>query len=236
MPDFASLQSWIQPQHLAEGALREYRDAFVADPARLLVLKQFLQPAVAERLSTFLTNEAEFAVERGLYSIEGPVNETQWTAAPEDDRFFALSKLTGTAPQFQMSRNALTYVQFRRAFQRDDFRLFFEAVSGLSLGWSDDFGSHAMHAGDFLRPHSDDNRNRQLALVIYLSPAWTSDMGGVLHMVGPEGQDTPVPPEFNSIVLFDVLAGTTHYVTSVSPRAATRSRLTIGGWYHRTQP
>ena len=67
-----------------------------------------------------------------------------------------------------------------------------------------------MIQGDFLRPHSDDNRNRHLALVIYLSPGWEADFGGELHMVDQEGHDTALPPVYNSLVAFDVLTDSQH--------------------------
>jgi 2OG-Fe(II) oxygenase superfamily len=227
------LKSWIQVQHLEDAVLQQYRHAFLSHPARLLRINDFLQPDVAERLSRFLREEAEFVTEFGLYSVEGAVGEEQWLAASHDDRFFRLRKLKGTAREFQVSRNALTYVQFRQAFQRPEFRAFFEAMSDLSLAWSDDFGSHSMLQGDFLRPHSDDNRNRQLALVIYLSPGWEADFGGVLHMVDKDGHDTILPPVYNSLVAFDVLTDSQHFVSPVTPAAGPNARLSIGGWYHR---
>lgn len=200
---------------------------------RLVWIKDFLQPDVAERLSRFLKTEGEYLTEYGVYSAEGAVEEQRWLAADPDDRFFRLRKLKGTAREFQMSRNALTYVQFRQAFQRPEFRAFFEAISSIPLGWSDDFGSHSMVQGDFLRPHTDDNRNRQLALVIYLSPGWEPHFGGVLHVIDKDGTDTTILPEYNSMVAFDVLTESQHFVTAVTPDAGPEARLTIGGWYHR---
>lgn len=227
------LTSWIQPQHLDNGALERYQQAFVSHPARLVWLENFLHPDVADRLSRFLSTEAEFAAEHGLYSVEGPVTADVWQAADTADRFFRLSKLTGTARGYQVSRNALTYVQFRQTFQRPEFRAYFEALSGLPLGWSDDFGSHAMKQGDFLRAHSDDNKNRQLALVIYLSPGWDAALGGVLHVIDKDGNDTTIVPRFNSMVAFDVLTDSQHFVTAVTPDAGSAARLSIGGWYHK---
>jgi Rps23 Pro-64 3,4-dihydroxylase Tpa1-like proline 4-hydroxylase len=200
---------------------------------RLIWIKDFLQPDVADRLSRFLTTEAEFLTEHGLYSVEGAVSEERWLAAGLEDRFFRLRKMTGTAPQFRMSRNALTYVQFRQAFQRPELRAFFETISGLSLGWSDDFGSHSMIEGDFLRSHTDDNRDRQLALVIYLSAGWDARLGGVLHVLDREGNDAEILPAYNSLVAFDVLTDTHHSVTPITSEAGTKARLTIGGWYHK---
>ena len=90
-----------------------------------------------------------------------------------------------------------------------------------------------MVEGDFLRPHSDNNRNRQIAVVLYLSPGWDASWGGALHVVDSYGEDTTIAPDYNSLVAFDVLTDSEHYVTPITAAARTRSRLTIGGWYHR---
>jgi hypothetical protein len=227
------LQSWIQPQHLEDQVLEEYRRSFNSHPMRLVCIKNFLQPDVADRLSRFLASEAEYFTEHGLGSVEGAVSEERWLAASQDDRFFRYRKVKGTAPEFRVSRNALTYVQFRQAFQRPELREFFEAISGLPLGWSDDFGSHAMLAGDFLTPHTDNQRNRQLALIIYMSPGWDARLGGILHVIDKDGNDVTILPEYNSLVAFDVLTDTHHMVTPITPEAGTKARLSIGGWYHR---
>jgi Rps23 Pro-64 3,4-dihydroxylase Tpa1-like proline 4-hydroxylase len=195
-----------------------------------VVVKNFLAPKVADRLSRFLAEEAEFKPEYGVYSVEGPVTEEAWLQADEQDRFFRYRKLVATLPRFHMSPNALTYLQFRQAFQRSALRMFFEAISGLSLGWSDDFGAHSMIRGDFLRPHSDDNRNRRLALVIYLSRNWQPDYGGLLRVVHQDGNFTEIEPEFNSMIAFDVLSAPAHLVLPIN---AERPRLSIGGWYHK---
>ena len=225
------LESWIQSSHLTNGVVQKYRETFNSDPARLVVIKDFLRAEVAQRLSRFLAQEAIFLPEYGLYSSENAVDEKDFLAAPDADRFFRLSKLTGTAPGFQMSPNAIAYLRLRQAFQQADFQDFFESVSGLRLGWSDDFGAHKMLPGDFLRPHSDDNRNRRLALVIYLSPEWKKECGGVLHVVDGGANDTEILPEYNSMVAFDVLGAAQHYVSPIDAGV----RLSIGGWYHKPQ-
>src|SRR5262245_54825444 len=133
------LESWVQRPHLTDDRLQAYREAFNCHPSRLLVIKDFLELKVAERLSRFLAEEAVFQAEYGLYSSEPAVSEPEFRAAKDSDRFFRLSKLTGTNPQFRISPNAITYLQFRQSFQRPDFQIFFEKISGMSLGWSDDF-------------------------------------------------------------------------------------------------
>lgn len=234
MTDLRSLETWIQPQHLEEATLARYRDDFASHPARLVVITDFLADPVAARLSCFLDSEAEFQPEYGCYSKDGGMTEGEWQSAEESDRFFRLRKLVATPQKFRMSPNALTYLQFRRAFQTSEMRRFFETVSGLSIGWSDDFGAHRMIEGDFLRPHSDDNRHRRLALVIYLSKGWQREYGGLLRLAHPDGSFTEVEPRYNSIIAFDVLASPAHLVTPITIAPARWQRFTIGGWYHKT--
>ncbi|HEV8338901.1 MAG TPA: 2OG-Fe(II) oxygenase family protein [bacterium] len=233
--DTAFLGTWIQSQHLDPEALRAYHQAFESHPSRLLVMRRFLIDAVAARLSKFLAAEAEFRTEYGLYSVDQGVTEEEWLAAEPADRFFRFGKLVGTPAQFQLSPNALTYIRFRQAFQDPRLKTFFEEITGLPLGASRDFGSHAMKGGDFLLAHSDDNRNRRLALVIYLSPDWDPAFGGALHMRDASGGVTRIEPEYNSIVAFDVKVDTTHYVPMIEPAVGERVRLTIGGWYHQPE-
>jgi Rps23 Pro-64 3,4-dihydroxylase Tpa1-like proline 4-hydroxylase len=233
MVNRAALEPWIQPQHLDDDQLRKYREGFSNHPARVILLKDFLADGVSKKLHTFLSSEAQFATEYGLSSVEGATTEAQWLEAEEDDRFFRLGKLAATPPEFHLSPNTLTYLKFRQTFQRPEFTEFFEALTGLPLGASDDFGVHSMRTGDFLRAHSDDNKNRRIALVIYLSPDWQPSYGGDLHVFDKSGALTEVVPSYNSMVVFDVLAETTHLVTPVTPDAGDRARLTIGGWYHQ---
>jgi hypothetical protein len=220
-------RSWIQAQHLEDDALGAYRERFARHPARLTVIEDFLLPHLADRLSGFLAKEAVFTPEYGVYSSEGSVPEQAFLAAPDPDRFFRMQRLTGTAPEFVMSPNALTYVRFRQTFQQEAFKAFFEAVSGLPLGASDDFGSHRMRPGDYLRPHTDDNRNRRLALVIYLSPEWEPEFGGSLHVLLPGREEIEIGPRYNRMVVFDVRVDAQHRVAPVRAGA----RLSIGGWY-----
>jgi len=234
--DRQKLGAWIQPQHLEDAALEQYGEAFTSHPARLVVIKDFLQPQMAERLSRFLSSEAEFKAEYGLYSVEGAVKEEDWLRAKDEDRFFKFGKLVGTPPQFQTSPNALTYLQFRTTFQRPELKAFFEAISGMPLGASNDFGAHSMTSESLLRPHSDDNRDRQLALVIYLTPGWKSEFGGQLKVTHLDGKTTVVEAEYNSVIAFNVLTHKAHVVEPVRPsNGAAPRRLTIGGWYHKLE-
>jgi Rps23 Pro-64 3,4-dihydroxylase Tpa1-like proline 4-hydroxylase len=228
------LATWIQPQHLEDEALMRYQQSFASHPAHLVVIKDFLRPQVAERLSRFLRDEAEFKPTYGLYSTEVAVSEQDWQKASDQDRLFRLSRLVGTRPEFQASPNALTYLQFRMMFQRPELKAFYEAITGMTLGTSDDFGAQAMMHEDLLRPHSDDNRNREVALVIYMTPEWKPEFGGQLRVVHLNGEATVVEAEYNSMIAFNVHTHSAHVVEPVrASNGAGPRRFTIGGWYHK---
>jgi hypothetical protein len=231
MVDAVKLGTWIKPQHLVDENLTRFRQAFVGHPAQLVVVEDFLLDDVAERISRFLAEEALFEREHGLYSIDGPVPEERWQSAEEDDRLIRLSRLKGISPEHMMSPNAMTYLRLRQSLQQAEFREFFEALTGLELGSSDDFGVHSMSVGDFLRAHSDDLRNRSIAFVMYLSPGWSPSYGGALHMVDETSGETRIDATYNSIVVFDVQSENTHLVAPIEAAAGNARRLTIGGWY-----
>lgn len=231
MIDRSTLGAWIQPQHLEDDALEAYRTKMANHPGRLILVEDLLVDDKAEKLSRFLHEEAEFRTEFGLYSAEAAVTEEEWQRADDEDRMFRLRRLSGIPPQFQFSPNALTYLQFRQALQQPAFAEFFQALTGLDLGTSEDFGVQSMKPGDYLRSHSDDVRDRRIALVIYLSPGWRSEFGGTLVMTDRDGNSTRVDPGYNSMVVFDVLADSMHLVEPIAESAGDATRFTIGGWY-----
>jgi Rps23 Pro-64 3,4-dihydroxylase Tpa1-like proline 4-hydroxylase len=233
--DRDALGGWIQPQHLEDEVLVSYRAALADHPARMLLVRDLLVEDKVDRLTRFLMGEAEYETEYGVYSVEGAVSEEEFERSAEEDRFFRLSRLKGVPTEHQFSPNALTYLQYRQALQSDAFRGFFEAVSGLPLTASDDFGVHSMRTGDFLRHHTDDNKDRRLALVLYLTPGWSSGFGGTLSMVDDGGTAHVVHAEYNSIVMFDVQAESAHEVLPVEATSDGLPRLSIGGWYHRAR-
>ena len=53
---------------------------------------------------------------------------------------------------------------------------------------------------------------------------------GVFTLLGPGELSTPVPPTFNSLVLFDLACDTRHFVTPITRAAGPRRRVTVGGW------
>lgn len=150
------LSRWIQPRHFDAGALRGYQESFASHPARLVVLREFLQEEVAEKLRQFLTREAEFRTVYGLYSTNGEyVSEAEWLSATEEDRFFRFGKLAAVLPEFRLSPNVAMFLKFRQAIHEPAFRRFLEELAGIPLG-SVTFNVHRLRRADFLASHDDD--------------------------------------------------------------------------------
>ena len=231
MLDIGALSPWIDQRHLSADELLKHRDSLNQHPARLVVIEDLLTAEAADLLSRFVADDADYATEYGLYSKEDGVSPETWGVATEEDRFFRFDKMRGPKPEAAFGQGTMAYLKFRKFAGETAFRGLVEALTGLGLGPTDNFGVHAFHAGDFLRDHDDDSKGRRVAFVLYLSPDWPPEFGGALTMVDSGGGVTTVPPSFNSMVVFDAKAGSRHRVEPVLPAADDRARGTFGGWF-----
>lgn len=231
MVDTDALSAWIQPQHLTDDAVAGYRATFEAHPAHMVVLRDLLIEPAADRLAAFLATEALYEIEHGLYSRHDGVDAGAWEAAPQEDRFFRFGKLSGQRPEAMLSDNMLTYLSWRSFVTEAPLRGFFESLTGMPLGASDDFGCHEFRVGDFLRAHDDANRDRRVALVMYLTPAWRTEFGGALSMTATDGSVDRVEAAFNTMVVFDTRAGSSHHIERIDDSAGDEARRTFGGWF-----
>ena len=231
MVDDDALDPWINRDLLDPGRLADLRDRMASHPARMVLVRDLLSEDAAASLAAFLRDGVDYRTEHGLYSKEGGVEAEEWNAAPDADRFFRFDKLAGIRPEAALEPSTITYMQFRAWVTQPAFRGFMEAITGVALGESDDFGIHRFRRGDFLRDHDDDNRGRRIALVMYLTPGWEPAFGGSLAMQHPDGTVETVDAAFNSMVVFDVAIGSTHHVQPISEDAGDLGRCTFGGWF-----
>lgn len=236
MADRESLKEWVQSTHLQPDAIEACRQAFISHPARALVLKNFFLDPVAEKLNRFLSNEARFELAYGLYSknqkdgnVSG-VSPSTWIAAAEKEKFYRFSDYSGVLNDSQVSSNQLLFKEFFSALRTNEFKLFFEAISGLELGAPPLINAYSYKAGDFLGHHTDDVKSKRLSFVFYLSTHWERRFGGLLNLIDQVGNVTEVAPDYNSLVIFDVAARTKHFISPVEQCAGDRARLTISGW------
>lgn len=236
MSDFSCLQAWVDSRHLEEKSLKNYREAAKSHPTRLVCIKSFLRDDVAEKISRFLVDEADFETMYKLKGIPEHVSKEEWYNAEDDLRFFRFRKLIGAAPEFQLSVNVFTFLKLRSILSDSGFKVFFEKMVGLPLGTATSPHANSFKNGDYLRLHSDNEDNRHLAVVLYLSPDWKSNYGGALHLTGENIDPIKIDVEYNQLIAFDVTTDTQHYVETVSPNAGNRSRVSIGWWFYKQDP
>lgn len=136
--------------------------------------------------------------------------------------------------------------RLRQYLYSEAFRDFIVQATGCgSLDGAVDCSCNIYTAGCHLLCHDDVIGTRRISYIIYLSEpdeVWTDTDGGQLELypIGPDGKnptDSPVVsmmPEWNSMVLFEVLPGHSfHAVREVS--SITKTRVSISGWFHAKQ-
>jgi hypothetical protein len=105
-------------------------------------------------------------------------------------------------------------------------------LSGRSCMGPTEFSASWYLPGDHSLPHTDaiasgGDAHRQVAFVWHLAKDWRPEWGGALFWCS---KALYLPPVFNTLVLFNVGPGTSHFVTQVSPYAQGK-RLAINGWW-----
>ena len=80
-------------------------------------------------------------------------------------------------------------------------------------------------------PHTDHIGQRSVAYIWHLSKNWRPEYGGGLYWAQEPLANAYLHASFNSLVLFSVTPHSSHFVTTVSPRAKGK-RLAYNGWWH----
>jgi Rps23 Pro-64 3,4-dihydroxylase Tpa1-like proline 4-hydroxylase len=210
-------------------AIRDARSRFAAHPGHLLVLRSFLFDPFAQRLGWFLTEEAHFRPAYGLYSRPGEATKDEWLRSHDGDRLYRHEILYRFDPR--LSDSTIAYVRFRAALEDPRFLGYFAALTSIELA-SIHIHVHSSRHGDFIRPHDDEMNGRRLAFVLYLSPEWSTELGGALQVVDASGAAVEVEAEFNTLVVFDLRDHQHHSISPIVAAAGSRRRVSIGGWLH----
>lgn len=88
-------------------------------------------------------------------------------------------------------------------------------------------------SGCFLGQHTDGVGDRQVAVMANFTRDWQPDSGGCLTLLSKDSDKWQViPPLFNSLILLNVRAANTHYVSQVASWVK-QKRLAITGWVGR---
>jgi len=168
----------------------------------------------------------------------------------------------GSYPQYNYSVASLSRGHFSYSFKRtigdhvegcdcvdcdmrkfvlsEDTLMWIEKITGIKLTGAQDTFSSKYEQGDFLSSHSDDpdKEDRKIAFVFNLTgqrdEKWSSDWGGLFMMTRENEPIKVIPPQPNSLVMFDVEDNISpHLVTMVSRLNNGLTRLAFSGWWNR---
>ena len=112
---------------------------------------------------------------------------------------------------------------------------FARAVTGDAAITLTDVHASQYRAGDFLHTHNDtieaEYGFRSAAYILYLSPVWRAEWGGLLNFPGDDGHiDGAFTPVFNAMNFLKVPQ--LHFVSQVAD-FVTEPRLSFNGWVRR---
>jgi Rps23 Pro-64 3,4-dihydroxylase Tpa1-like proline 4-hydroxylase len=216
---------------------------------RVVVIKNFLNPIIAEKLHKWFTEEMPKDWWR-ISSYPKMDGEDGFDLLPFDDKFLPQIQemYTHSINSFKDDKFSYNFHRtvndhqdtcncyecgFRDALISDEILNFLNGITNQGLTSTDEVFGAVYLPGDFLAPHQD-SPNGTLGFTLQLSKNWKPQFGGNLHfMDGPNGDiERVVVPTFNTLTIFDLPKGIGkwHYVSTVSP-GVEELRLTYAGWF-----
>jgi SM-20-related protein len=229
----------LNPALDADALAREYARA-----GRLRI-EEFLAPECAERLHRFLKTSSQwllivnqddkvFDLDRkaqAALTAEARANLEQAVYAGARYGFqFMFESIRVSDEEATRRARADALNDFASFLSSEPALEFFRRVTGRDAIAFADAQATAYGPGHFLTAHDDEvvGKNRQAAYVYGLSPAWSTDWGGLLLFHGQDGHVAEAyVPRFNALNLFAVPQP--HSVSIVAPFAAAR-RYSVTGW------
>jgi 2OG-Fe(II) oxygenase superfamily len=209
--DGYGLQEVLAPRVFGDAALVEQIGGWMRQ-GRAIVIPDALPADFAEDVQRDLCQSSHWKVREGGQDFFGYRSST-------------LSYLHDRSPAL---------ARCSRLFKSNATRRFIAGLSGQDCGGRVSVDAAWYRPGDHALPHNDMQASepRSVAYLWYLAKDWQREWGGALFWC-PTGQY--ISPRFNLLVMFNVTPANVHLVCPVSP-AATAKRLTITGFWHRSQP
>jgi len=242
MKDFFN-QQIVNPNLNIESLREEFSKNKVA------VIKNFLNPVIAERLHKWFTEEMPKNWWR-ISSYPKLDGDDGFDLIPFDNEYIKKIKDMYTHSINTFKDNEFAYNFHRTVNDHDndcncyecglrdtlvseEILGFLNNITNQGLTNTDEVFGAVYLPGDFLSPHQD-SPNGTLGFTLQLSKNWKPQFGGNLHfMDGPDGDiERVVVPTFNTLTIFDLPKGVGkwHYVSAVSP-GVEELRLTYAGWF-----
>lgn len=227
------LSTYISQKYLNSDAQLGLNSHFKNSSIGLLQLDNFLVSEVAKSSNQFLNGHAEYGA---IYGYTGEKKSTadknKWLTAPESERFFCYEMLEANSGS-ALDVTAISFLKLRHFLQSDAFQAFIETLTTRDLRAVTPIRVHRMKTGHYLKTHSDRGNDRDIAFILYLSPEWSADFGGDLHIIDRDGNRTTYNPTYNKLLIFDVNQHKHHYISEITEQAANLGtcRISINGWF-----
>jgi Rps23 Pro-64 3,4-dihydroxylase Tpa1-like proline 4-hydroxylase len=220
---------FIASNHLTSQRTESYRKEYEQGAIKALSVDRFLRDEWAQEVYEFLAKEATFERIHGLYDPDERVDRETWEQADDSNRMYTFLRREGVREDVSSFR-PIKYRQLKDFITSETFVDYLAEITGAALTDLQSFSASAYGHGDFLRPHTDQSGDRELAYIIYLNPTWRPEMGGALHLVGPDGDRIKYGCRHNRLMVFDVHDHEYHYIEQINEIAGDRYRYTLGGW------
>ena len=205
--NIANLRKYLNSEYLEFEKIRDLHIQFTsAKPFAHIELPDFLRESVAQKLLTELAKEEFTHKESDLFSFNQ-------TADLEITQSVFLTEF--------------------RDFLVTDFRLYMQAITGMTCKSQLDLAGTLYENTDYLLVHDDQLDDRNIAFLFYLS-TMLADQGGSLNLFEqndklPTKVVKKIIPQFNTLAFFAVTDISFHEVEEVYGDV---QRIALGGWFH----
>jgi Rps23 Pro-64 3,4-dihydroxylase Tpa1-like proline 4-hydroxylase len=210
-----------------------------------------LVPILAQDCAEYLLREFSSSIPWQLHLNSGPrsinLEEDQFEALPAEDQQKILSSVHASAAEgFQFLYNrfpvsdlyeqnehrSLYVMRVFKFLNSPEFLDCMREVTGAANITFADAQATRYRPGHFLNAHDDSlGKDRVVAYVLNLTPAWKADWGGVLQFIDQDGHVAEgYTPAFNALNIFRIPQF--HGVSYVTPFARS-PRYSISGWLRR---
>jgi hypothetical protein len=231
------IEDWVNQEHLDAAKQAAYRAAFSSIPYPSVALDNFLIPEKLTALRRVFAGEGRFeehfffhALVHGRLSEEAVPAEI-WRAAPDEHRASVEHIFSGPRPDQRMGLGTVTNIKFEELLRSPMFMSFLEQVSGIRPATLTGIMTRIFVGGQYIRPHRDSGKDRDLCGVFYLSADWQPSYGGRFRHRGTGSDNVPVEPLSNRLLLFAPRVDLLHDVEPVSEAGADWQRWAYTLWF-----
>lgn len=209
------IDTWFSSAVTGQKNCEDLRRRYLADPARIMVVDNVLQPDRYALLSRGLREDCSWDTRHGVHdSTTEWVSTEKFAEAPEERRMFRHGAFGGALKGREMSPGMLGLVRFKLVLESPAFGELLESLTGRRVNSLQEMLLRRMTSGDMARPHDDAIEARKLCMLLYFTDGWTADHGGRFVLHASDG-DRHYEPYANRMILFDVGVKQNHSVEAL---------------------